>query len=142
MHQGIYNFRLSDEGLKELLKNGDYIEYRSGRNDSRRRMMLEISLTECSKQYKVALSGSLNTGTVDQLRDVVNDIVMLKDKSIFIDCSRLLSVSSIGLGLFVDLARNFQERVVLYNVRRNIRLLFDLSGLNRILTVRDRAGLQ
>ena len=103
--------------------------------------MLDVTLNECPQQCSVVLSGSINAMTIDAFRDTVGELVLSSSRKVLIDCGELLSINSIGLGLFVELARHFQNNVVLFNVKRPVRLLLDMSGLNRIVTVEGSVTL-
>ena len=139
MSQGIYNFCLKDEDLKDLLKKTRYTEYDNMHNNHGGGAdRLDISISRQSQQCIVYLSGCLNTENIKRFHHIMDEISTFAEEKVIIDCSGLLSISSAGLSLFARLAREFKEKITLRYVCKKILSLFDVSGLNRILVVSDK----
>ncbi|MBE8215494.1 MAG: STAS domain-containing protein [Endozoicomonadaceae bacterium] len=136
MSDGMYNFKLSEAALDDLLSKGQYAEYNNQmRRENFKKNEFAAHLDEDDTHYLMTLSGALNHNTFYIFKSILTRISDNTNKSLEIDCSQLLSINSTGLSEFLKLARCFSKKMTLFHVNQSILAILDMSGLLKIINI-------
>ncbi len=136
MSQGMYNFKLSEQALDDLVSQGHYAEHANQiRRNERQKSEFSTSFDETETTYYLTVSGALNSNTFTQFKTLLMQISGDSEKVIVIDCSQLLSINSSGLSSLAKLARNFSNRITMMHVNKPIMALLDMSGLLKVIHI-------
>jgi anti-anti-sigma factor len=82
--------------------------------------------------YIVALNGSIDTGNVTNVQEVLLDAIQIKPKEVMVDCEALQDISPKSLKSFISTVRNLQRNkidFVLISVNEKIHNLFSCEGV-------------
>ena len=99
---------------------------------------MEILTSKKTLGYVVRLRGELDAHTAADTEKVLMEIIKLNPFEVLVDCKDLKYVSSRGLGVFVALLQEIQEKKIhfcLYNMSPSVKNVFRVLGLNGILTI-------
>ena len=98
--------------------------------------MLNINKETDGNNLTIALSGRLDTTTApdleSKLKESLDGVIALS-----IDCKELEYISSAGLRvlLFAHKVMNKQGGMVIRNISKDIKEIFDITGFSDILTI-------
>lgn len=100
----------------------------------------ELKLIEeiLSDSVKVTLNGEIDIYTSNDLKEKLYNIVETNKKDLIIDCKELHYIDSTGLGIFVGAlkkAKQYEKKIVLLNLKDNIRKLFTITGLDKVFQI-------
>lgn len=99
---------------------------------------MEILTSKRPQGYLVKLRGELDAQTAAETEKTLTEIIKLNPLEVQVDCKDLKYVSSRGLGVFVALFHEIQEKNIhfcLYNMSPSVKNVFRVLGLNGILTI-------
>lgn len=99
---------------------------------------MEILTSKRRLGYVVKLRGELDAQTAADTEKILMEIIKLNPLEVQVDCKDLKYVSSRGLGVFVALLQEIQEKKIyfcLYNMSPSVKNVFRVLGLNDILTI-------
>ncbi len=96
-------------------------------------------LTEGTKHY-LEVSGELDAYTAPELREKLMPLVERSGHTIVVDLSEVTYMDSTGLGVFVGAIKaenKHRSKVILKNMTKRVRRLFDITGLDEIITIQQ-----
>lgn len=99
---------------------------------------MEILTSKKNQSYLVKLRGELDAQTAADTEKVLTEIIKLNPLEVQVDCKELKYVSSRGLGVFVALLQEIQEKNIhfcLFNMSPSVKNVFRVLGLNGILSI-------
>lgn len=99
---------------------------------------MEILTSKRPLGYVVRLRGELDARTATDVEKVLGELIKLRPRELLVDCQDLRYISSRGLGVFVALFQEIQEkdiRFCLFNLSPSVKNVFRVLGLNEILTI-------
>lgn len=99
---------------------------------------MEILTSKRPQGYVVKLRGELDAQTATDLEKVLNEVIKLRPREVQVDCRELRYISSRGLGVFVALFQEIQEKNIhfcLFNMSPSVKNVFRVLGLNQILSI-------
>lgn len=103
-------------------------------------MNLKVSqISEGNKHY-LEVSGELDAFTAKDLREKLMPLTENNGNHIIVDLSDLDYMDSTGLGVFVGVLKASKTngaKLVLKNMTDRVRRLFEITGLDEIITVQD-----
>lgn len=88
----------------------------------------------------LSLSGDININNIETIEKIYGDQIDQKPDVISINCKKLNSIDSSGLGLFIKLfkiAENEKIEFVITDIVGNVSALFDLSKLDNLFPIMD-----
>ncbi|TNE45129.1 MAG: anti-sigma factor antagonist [Deltaproteobacteria bacterium] len=100
--------------------------------------MFEFRKTDHEDLTILYLQGHLNALTAEQLRGVINDMVMTQRRFVVLDLSSLELIDSSGVGALVSLfkrIRGFQGQVKIAGLRGQPREIFQLLNLHKAFDI-------
>lgn len=101
-------------------------------------IMQQVKLISADGKLLVALSGEIDSATVDDFYAQVNAIYVHDKKDIVFDCSALTFIDSTTLGTFVKIFKHLKEdghTFILRNVQPRIKKLFQICALDTIMEI-------
>ena len=99
----------------------------------------EEALRLVAEPARVAIFGEVDAATADQLEDALIGSAPDPGVELVVDCRGLAFIDSSGLNVFVANAQRLAAaggRLVLESPRPSTRRLFEIAGLDRIVTIR------
>jgi anti-sigma B factor antagonist len=87
---------------------------------------------------KVFISGEIDIFTTQRLREELYNIADTSKKDLWLECSQLNYIDSTGIGIFVGTLKRVKQyggNIVVANLKDNIKKLFLITGLDKILTI-------
>ncbi|HOQ01064.1 MAG TPA: STAS domain-containing protein [Acetivibrio clariflavus] len=91
-----------------------------------------------SDSVKITLNGEIDIYTSNELKEKLYNIVDTNKKDLIIDCKELDYIDSTGLGIFVGAlkkAKQYEKKVVIINLKDNIKKLFTITGLDKVFQI-------
>ncbi len=88
----------------------------------------------------LSLSGDININNIETIEKIYEDQITQKPDVISINCKKLNSIDSSGLGLFIKLfkiAEKEKVEFVVTDIVGNVSALFDLSKLDNLFPIMD-----
>jgi len=101
-------------------------------------MTFNFEIIEIDNALKVILSGRLDSNTSNLLEKNLLSLFEASGRSVLIDFSALDYISSAGLRVIIMAAKKAKDekgKLMLFNMRPNVRSVFEISGLLMILEV-------
>lgn len=103
-------------------------------------MNLKVNhLAEGNKHY-LEVSGELDAYTAKDLRGKLMPLTENNGNTVIVDLSGLDYMDSTGLGVFVGAlksSKNNGSKLILRNMTDRVRRLFEITGLDEIITFQD-----
>jgi anti-sigma B factor antagonist len=99
---------------------------------------LEIRDDNIDGKVNVLISGEVDIFTSQRLKDHLYEIVDAHKGDLTIDCANLEYIDSTGLGIFVGTLKKTRQnggKVIIKNLKDNIRKLFVITGLDRVFEI-------
>jgi len=99
---------------------------------------LRFSEEKLQDKIKVILSGEVDIYTSQELKEKLYKIVETYREDLLIDCKDLNYIDSTGLGIFVGAlkkAKQYEKKIVISNLKENIKKLFLITGLDKIFVI-------
>ena len=99
---------------------------------------MEIIITRNDKSLVVTISGRLDTMTSPELEQELRPYFSMCDMHLVVDCSAMEYISSAGLRVVLMAHKSIAANggsFVIRNVGKEVRSVFDITGLSRILTI-------
>lgn len=99
---------------------------------------LRFSEEKLEDSVKVILAGEVDIYTSRELKEKLYKIVDTYKDDLLIDCKDLNYIDSTGLGIFVGAlkkTKQFDKKIVLTNLKENIKKLFIITGLDKIFVI-------
>lgn len=90
--------------------------------------------------WVIKLDGEVDIYTSPKMKEVLIDSLKEKDIDILIDCSNLEYVDSTGLGVLISVLKRVREsenKIIITNLKPNIRKLFDITGLDKVFLIEE-----
>jgi anti-sigma B factor antagonist len=95
--------------------------------------MLTITMHEEEGVLTIALNGEVDIYTVDLLKEKLEAVKEVDDRSIVFDLEKLDYIDSTGLGALIGVkGKNPQASIKVTNMKSNVSRLFEITGLNKI----------
>jgi len=91
-----------------------------------------------SDSVKITLNGEIDIYTSNELKEKLYNLVDTNKKDLIIDCKELDYIDSTGLGIFVGAlkkAKQYEKKVVIMNLKDNIKKLFTITGLDKVFQI-------
>jgi len=92
------------------------------------------------KAYIIILAGSLDGYHAGEITNMLNKAIKSRKKNILVDCSKLITVSSSGMGIFLSYLPGIkvkQMNLIFFGMNAGVRKVFTLLGLDTILNIQD-----
>lgn len=99
---------------------------------------LMFSEERLEDKVKVVLAGEVDIYTSQELKEKLYKIVEDYREDLLIDCKDLNYIDSTGLGIFVGAlkkVKQYEKKIVLTNLKENIKKLFIITGLDKIFVI-------
>ena len=98
---------------------------------------MKISMEKNDRYLEIALEGRLDTITSPELENKINELEGIDN--LVIDLQKLDYISSAGLRVLLSMQKfmNKQGNMVIVNVSDNVRDVFEITGFNDILNIKD-----
>ncbi len=90
--------------------------------------------------WVIKLDGEVDIYTSPKMKEVLIDSLKEKNIDILIDCSNLEYVDSTGLGVLISVLKRVREsenKIIITNLKPNIRKLFDITGLDKVFLIEE-----
>lgn len=100
--------------------------------------MQQVKLVSADEKLIIALSGEIDSATVEDFYTEVRAIYLNDKKDIIFDCTALTFIDSTTLGTFVKILKQLKQdgyALSLKNVQPRIRKLFEICSLDRIMEI-------
>jgi anti-sigma B factor antagonist len=100
--------------------------------------LVDIGICIQEDVYRMELCGELDACSAIVLDEALNKAVNKQPQHIYINCGKLTYISSAGLGAFIAHLQELKDKkinLVLYNVTPAIRYIFELIGLDQLITL-------
>ena len=100
--------------------------------------MQQVKLISADANLVIALSGEIDSATVDDFYAQVTAIYTHDTKATIFDCSALTFIDSTTLGTFVKIFKHLKEdghKFILRNVQSRIKKLFQICALDTIMEI-------
>ena len=100
--------------------------------------MLNIDITEQKDVLVLALKGDLIFNELDEADRIFMENLGKKPRAIALECKRLMSLDSSGLGLFIRFSKESVKagvRLIFMNITDHVSTLFDVSKLDSIFEI-------
>ncbi len=100
---------------------------------------MEVTIISGSKPTKVKVEGRIDTTNAAQFQEKLDPLMKGENPDIEMDCAELEYTSSQGLRTFLMLQKSVMARggkLVLTNMRPQVREVFDITGFSNIITIR------
>ena len=101
-------------------------------------MIQQVKLISADEKLVIALSGEIDSASVDDFYAQVSAIYAHDKKDIVFDCAALTFIDSTTLGTFVKIFKHLREdghTFRLRNVQPRIKKLFQICALDRIMEI-------
>ena len=103
-------------------------------------MSLEIVNKKKNKDHwKVSLKGEMDINSYTSVKNELNDMIKKEKLDLKIDCSELSYIDSTGIGVLIGILKKIKkEDKMLYiiNAEKNIKRLFNITGLDKIFVIK------
>ena len=99
---------------------------------------MEIIKEHNQNTFFIRIEGDVDASSSINLNEALEEASESGANRILVDCDKLEYISSAGLGVFMSFVEDFEEKeiaFVLYNLKDNVRKVFDLLGLDRLLAI-------
>lgn len=99
---------------------------------------MEVSLTAIDALTKVTLNGELDASTAIIIDNQFKELLEKGQTQLVIDCEDLQYISSAGVGVFISFIDDFKDKggnFVFFNMQESVFNVFDMLGLDAILTI-------
>ncbi len=106
------------------------------------RKLVNIIPQKIGNTIVLSLSGDININNIETIENIYEDQITQKPDVISINCKKLNSIDSSGLGLFIKLfkiAEKEKIEFVVTDIVGNVSALFDLSKLDNLFPIMDEA---
>ena len=100
--------------------------------------MMEIKESRHEGYVTLQPSGELDANSSILMDEKIQEFIDQEMYRLHIDCSQLQYISSAGLGVFISFLDEINERggkFVFSNMSDNVRKVFDLLGLEALVTI-------
>ncbi len=88
--------------------------------------------------WNIAIEGDLDLVTSNELKDLCNELLDQKEKSIIFDFEHLKYIDSTGLGVIILLVKRVKlnnNTIAIKNAKKSIVKLIRLSGLDLLIEI-------
>lgn len=104
--------------------------------------MIQLRMREQRQDGVIILApeGRLDSGKIDQFNKVIQQRIRSGHHRLLIDCTNLMFAASSALRVLLQTVRALNEhdgKLVLCNMNPHIRSIFDTSGFNKLLNIRE-----
>lgn len=102
--------------------------------------MQQVKLVSADEKLVIALSGEIDSATVDDFYAQVRAMYLNDKKDVEFDCRGLTFIDSTTLGTFVKILKQLKEdgnNMTLTGVQPRIRKLFEICALDTIMEIRS-----
>lgn len=103
-------------------------------------MNLTIRQEQMDETIYLYLAGEIDTYTAPELREVIMPCVERQNQLVTVDLSQVDYIDSTGLGLFIGALKASHAhngRLVLRGVTERVQRLFNITGLDELITIDD-----
>ena len=100
---------------------------------------MEVKIVDESPFHIISIIGDLDASSAIVLDNAVEQAIGQSKKNILVDCTQLNYISSPGIGVFtsrLDECENKQIYLALFGMNDKIRNVFEILGLDQILTIK------
>ncbi len=92
----------------------------------------------------IVLDGEIDASSSIHLDGAIGQAMGARHKELLIDCSKLMYISSAGLGVFMSYIEDFKSQniqMILFGLNKNVMGVFEILGLDQLLEIaKDLAG--
>lgn len=102
--------------------------------------MVKIATEHIDQLLYIEVDGEVDAGSSIHLDNALKKALMEGEKKILVDLTKLRYISSAGLGVFISHLDEFeaeQVRLALYGVNETVQQVFDILGLEKLLTIKN-----
>ncbi|MGL4797268.1 MAG: STAS domain-containing protein [Paraclostridium sp.] len=88
--------------------------------------------------WNVNINGELDVAEADRVKEHLNNLVEENPVDIKIDFTNLEYIDSTGLGALIGVLKRLkinEKDIYILNARRNVKKIFDITGLDKIFKV-------
>ena len=99
---------------------------------------MEICITRGNDEVTVRLAGRLDTPGAQEIAPKINDLLEETDKTVILDCSNMMYISSSGLRIFLTLRKSAADkggRIIVRNICNDIRNVFMMTGFLNLFEI-------
>ena len=99
---------------------------------------MNISKEQSKGLSIIRIEGDVDASSSIYVNEAIEEAVNAGAGKILVDCENLNYISSAGLGVFMSFVDEFEEKnitFILYNLKDNVRKVFDLLGLDNLITI-------
>lgn len=108
-------------------------------------MLLHIDSSLCATGWVLTVTGEIDLGTVDILRNAVTDALQADSSDLIIDLDEVSYIDSTGLGVLVGTYKRLADRQRSLTVRCSkpqVLRLFEITGLTGLFEIDRTASKQ
>ena len=101
---------------------------------------VEITNEKQGDIHFIYVEGEVDAGSSIHLDNVLKEVKKNNASKLAVDLSKLKYISSAGLGVFVSYLDEFEQKkvkFVIYGIRDTVRQVFDILGLEKIITIKS-----
>ena len=99
---------------------------------------MEIKITQNNNSVVVAVAGRLDTLTSSELEQALSPYFTANKLHLIMECGDMEYISSAGLRIILMAHKSITANggcFILRNINKEVRSVFDITGLSRILTI-------
>ena len=99
-----------------------------------------VSFDHVKNTWIIKLDGEVDIYTLPKMKEVLLDSLKEKNIDILLDCNNLEYVDSTGLGVLISVLKRVREsgnKIIITNLKPNIRKLFDITGLDKVFIIEE-----
>ena len=101
--------------------------------------MVDVKRIQEDNYDLITIIGEVDASSSIELDNAIAEAIETGHKSFLIDCTSLEYISSAGLGVFMSYIEDFnkqQIKVVLYGLNEKVANVFEILGLDQLLTLK------
>jgi anti-sigma B factor antagonist len=101
--------------------------------------MVDVKRIQENNYDLITIIGEVDASSSIELDNAISEAINTGHKSFLIDCTSLEYISSAGLGVFMSYIEDFNKQqitVVLYGLNEKVANVFEILGLDQLLTLK------
>lgn len=99
---------------------------------------MKVEITQTDNKVMVCIAGRLDTVTSSEFEKSLAPYFAMNGIDLQLDCNEMEYISSAGLRVVLTTHKNITSKggkLILSNLNKEVRSVFDMTGFSRILTI-------
>lgn len=101
--------------------------------------MVDVKRIQEGSYDLITIVGEVDASSSIELDNAIAEAIESGRKAFLVDCTSLEYISSAGLGVFMSYIEDFKKNdihIVLFGMNEKVRNVFEILGLDQLLTIR------